>query len=151
MTSAGIEQATFRFVAQPSRSPDYKTTGIIQELVPSCRYHKRPVVKLMADLESSRMCRLPKKASFTKYHRRGSVLLLQMNKKLKRREPSCFLRLHGVRGRETAKKKYMKPGQQETGMKETWKIDNQIRESPRTETVKGKQTKRERERAKEIQ
>jgi len=41
-----------------------------------------------------------------------------MNKKLKLIEPSRFLQLHRVRGRETTKKKYMKPGQQKTGMKE---------------------------------
>jgi hypothetical protein len=44
-------------------------------------------------------------------------------------------------GRKKIKKKNMKPGQEKTEMRETWKIGNQIRESPRTETVKEKQTK----------
>jgi hypothetical protein len=39
----------------------------------------------------------------------------------------------------------MKPGQQKTEMKEKWKIENQIRESLRIETVKKNKQKREQE------
>jgi hypothetical protein len=65
-----------------------------------------------------------------------------MNQKLKRIEPSGFLQLHGVRSRETIKKKNMKPKQPKAEMKKTRRIENKIRESPRTERVKEKQTEK---------